>query len=147
MTLSDILSVFAVLISSLSLVLSWRQYARDRSRLKLNLSLRDDMKGGPAFVLSAVNAGRRPATVVRGVAVVESGHYYPVYDTRIELKENDAFDFSVPFSGFFNSLPSGDFIKAFELEDSTGRRVSIGTRSLSKQIKKIMPRGRKPTAS
>jgi hypothetical protein len=138
MTFSNILSVIAVLISGLSLALAWRQYARDRSRLKLNLSLRDDVKDGPAFLLSAVNAGRRPVTVVRGVALVESGHYYPVYDTRIELKENDAFDFSVPFSGFFNSISSGDFIKAFELEDSTGRRVSIGTRSLRKQIKKIM---------
>ena len=73
MTFSDILSVFAVLISSLSLVLSWRQYARDRSRLKLNLSLRDDVKDGPAFLVSAVNAGRRPVTVVRGVALVEFG--------------------------------------------------------------------------
>ena len=78
------------------------------------------MKNGPTFLVSAVNVGRRPVTVVRGVALVESGHYYPVYDTRIELKENDAFEFSVPFSGFFKSMSSGDFIKAFELEDSTG---------------------------
>ena len=139
MTLSDVLSIFAVLVSSLSLVLSWRQYARDRSRLKMKLSIKDDMKNGPTFLVSAVNDGRRPVTVVRGVALVESGHYYPVYDTRIELKENDAFEFSVPFSGFFKSMSSGDFIKAFELEDSTGRRVSIGTRNLRKQIKKIMP--------
>ena len=105
MALSDILSIFAVLVSSLSLVLSWRQYARDRSRLKMNLSIKDDMKDGPAFLVSAVNVGRRPVTIVRGVALVESGHYYPVYDTRIELKENDAFEFSVPFSGFSNRYP------------------------------------------
>jgi hypothetical protein len=129
---ASILPVIAVLISSLSLVLSWRHYARDRSRPKLTLSLRDDVKNGPAFLLSAVNTGRRPVTVVRGVALVESRHYYPVCDMRIELKENDTFEFSVPFSGFFNSISSGNFIKAFELEDSSGRRVSIGTRSLRK---------------
>jgi hypothetical protein len=119
--------------------LSWRQFARDRSRLKPGLNIREDLRDGPTFIVSAVNAGRRPVTVVRGEALTVSGKYYPVYDTRIELKENDSLEFTVPFSGFFDSQKSGDFIKAFELEDSTGRRVSVGTRRLQKQIRKALP--------
>lgn len=139
MTFSNLISVLALFISSLSLVLSWRQFARDRSRLKPGLNIREDLRDGPTFVVSAVNAGRRPVTVVRGEALTVSGKYYPVYDTRIELKENDSLEFIVPFSDFFDSQKSGDFIKAFELEDSTGRRVSVGTRRLQKQIRKALP--------
>ena len=37
---SDYLSIFAVLISSLSLYLSWRNFRRDRSHLKIKLDFK-----------------------------------------------------------------------------------------------------------
>jgi hypothetical protein len=139
MKFSDYFSIFAVLISALSLYLSWRQYSRDRSHLKLGLKItREDIRKGPAFVVSVVNVGRRPATVPHGFAQVSSGKRYPVYDTPIVLEETKGFEFSVYFFDFFRSLSSGSFITAFVMEDSAGKRYSISTRPLKIQIKKCL---------
>ena len=140
MKLSDYLSIFAVLFSALSLYLSWRHYSRDRSHLKLGLKIQDDdIRRGPAFVVSVVNVGRRPATVTHGYARVSSGKRYPVYDTAIVLEETKGFHFIVYFRDFIRSLAMGYFATAFEIEDSTGKRYSISTRPLKAQIKKYLP--------
>ena len=136
---SDYLSILAVAISGISLYISWRQYSRDRSHLKLGLKVQEDIRNGPTFIISVVNVGRRPTTIVRGYALVSSGKRYPVFDTPTVLEETKTLEFSVPFAGFEKTFSFPYIIKAFEIEESTGKRSSIKTRHLKNQIKKYVP--------
>ena len=138
MTFSDYLSIIALVISALALFLSWRQYVRDQSHLKLNVDVQSDMVDGPMFIVKAVNQGRRPITIVRANARVSSGKAYPVFDTRTVLDETETLEFKVEFSGFFRTMASGYYIKAFEFEDTTGKRHIIKTSRLRKEVEKIL---------
>lgn len=138
MAFSDYISIFALGISALALFISWRQYVRDQSNLKLAVRIHNDIVDGPMFILKAVNKGRRPLTIIQAYARVSSGKAYPVYDTRTTLDETEMLEFSVPFSGFFNTISSGYYIKAFEFEDTTGKRHIVKTRRLRKDVENML---------
>jgi hypothetical protein len=145
MAVSDYLAVLALLISAISLYISWRQYSRDRSHLKLSLDIEEDVTRGPAFMIQVVNAGRRQATVVRGYARVSSGKRYPVFDTQTVLEETDSLQFKVYFADFFRTFSSKYYIQAFEVEDTMGRRSTVSTRPLKNKIKKCLAEVMPPT--
>jgi hypothetical protein len=139
MAFSDYISIFAITISALSLYLSWSQFSRDRSHLRLGLKIENDASKGPAFVISIVNVGRRSTTIARGYALVSSGKRFPVYDTPTVLEERKTLQFTVYFYDFFRSLSSGYFIEAFEVEDTAGKRYAVKTRPLRKKIEELLP--------
>jgi len=138
MAVSDYLAGLALLISAISLFISWRQYSRDRSHLKLSLDIQDDVTKGPAFIIRVVNSGRRQTTVARGFARVSSGKRYPVFDTITVLEETDTLQFTVYLYDFFRTYSSKYYIQAFEVEDTTGRRFIVRTRHLKNRIKKYL---------
>ena len=138
MAVSDYLAVLALLISAISLFISWRQYSRDRSHLKLSLDIQKDVTKGPAFIIQVVNSGRRQTTVARGFARVSSGKRYPVFDTLTVLEETDTLRFTVYLYDFTKTYSSKYYIQAFEIEDTTGRRSVVRTHHLKNQIKKYL---------
>lgn len=107
---------------------------RDQSHLKLSVDVQSDYRSGPMYVLKAVNQGRRPVVILYAYARVSSGKTYPVFDTRTTLNETNSLEFTVPFSGFFKTLSSGCYIRAFEFEDSTGKHYVIKTNRLRREV-------------
>ena len=73
LSLSDYLSIGALIISSISLFLSWRQFSRDRGRLQLKLNFIEQPRGG-AFTLVVTNDGRRPVTISKVFLCSFSSH-------------------------------------------------------------------------
>jgi hypothetical protein len=138
MIFSDYVSIFALTISLLSLIISWRQYMRDRGQIKLDVSLGQDIRSGPGYIVAIVNRGRRPVTIEGIFARVSSGKRYPVFDTRKTLDETETHQVSVPFSGFFKSISSGYYIQAFEVDDTTGKRYVVKTRSLRREVARVL---------
>lgn len=138
MSFSDTIAIIALTLSGLSLTLSWRQYLRDRGLIKLEVTLRKDIRSGPGFQLRVVNRGRRPVTIEAIYARVSSGKRYPVFDTQKTLNETDDLEVSVPFSGFFRSISSGYYIKAFEVDDTTGKCYAVKTQRLRGEVEKAL---------
>jgi len=66
MTFSDYVAIIALGMSGLALFISWRQYVRDQSYLKIDVQIEKDL-------VKAVNQGRRPLTIVQAEARVSSG--------------------------------------------------------------------------
>jgi len=128
MQISDYLSITAIIISAISLYISWREYERDRSQLKASLSIVDDNKGGETFLLKIVNSGRRPVNIRTVYARLRNRRRYPVFDTLTLLEETKNLEISIPFEGFKNP---GNVV-AFEVDDTTGRRYSIKTRRVNR---------------
>ena len=128
MSFSDFISIFALVVSAVSLYLSWRQYRRDRSHLDALITV-DNKYGEPIYSVRVVNKGRRPATVNRIYARVRNKKRYPVYDTLVSLEEMDKIDFTVPMAGFSSAHDDPDFIVAFEVEDTSGKTFVFKTRN------------------
>ena len=118
-SLSDLLAILAVVLSAISLYVSYRTYRRDASHLHIRLRYDADPVHGDGYTVRITNDGRRPAAISRVFACEKSGKRYPVMDTVTRLAETEFHDLSVPMAGFGNGHPS--VIRAFEVEDTTGR--------------------------
>jgi len=88
MQTSDYLSVIALIISAISLFLSWRQYARDAGRLKLHIDYTSEMCGG-TFCLEITNIGRRPVMVDKVAVLTFDEKEFPVSENRFILDESE----------------------------------------------------------
>lgn len=62
---SDYLSMIALVFSCLSLFLSWRNFLRDRSHLKVSLDFTHRQNQGSQYHVVITNDGRRTATLVK----------------------------------------------------------------------------------
>lgn len=136
---SDYLSILAVLLSVTSLYISWRNFHRDSSRLKVMLEFEVFPGSGSSYTVRMINVGRRPASVIRVYARLKNGKRYPVMDTTTLLAETQFKDLSVPMAGFRNEYPL--YITAFEVEDSTGKTYKARTWKLWWRIRKIWKPG------
>jgi len=136
MAFSDYVAIFALVISAISLFISWRQYSRDSSQLKLSLQFHVKSGQGSAYTLRVVNSGRRPATVLKCYARLKSGKAYPVYDTPRNLEETDSLEVDIPLYGFKNSITHPLDIVAFEVEETSGRTCRIKTQRIGRDIRK-----------
>ncbi len=123
--LSNYLAVLAVLLSAISLYVSYRTYRRDVSHLKVSLNYDADPLHGDGYTVRIINDGRRPATITHVFARVKSGKRYPVMDTVTRLGETEFRDLPVPMAGFGNGHPSA--IRAFEVEEATGKVYKAAT--------------------
>lgn len=125
----------ALVVSISSFILSWRNFQRDTSRLKVQLSYEVQHGRGSGYMVRITNVGRRPASVTGVYARIKNGKRYPVMDTTTLLAETQFKDLSVPMAGFGNEHPL--YIKAFEVEDSSGKLYKAQTWKLWWQIRKI----------
>lgn len=126
MQFSDFIAILALLISGVSLFLSWRQYQRDRSHIQANITL-ENKYGELIYDVHLVNSGHRPASIHCVYARVRNGKLYPVYDRPVQLEETKTIDFTVPMVGFSKTPKDPDNIVAFEVEDSTGKKIVFKT--------------------
>lgn len=125
----------ALLLSISSFILSWRNYRRDMSRLKINLSYEVQHGRGGGYMVRITNVGRRPASVAKVYARLKNGKRYPVMDAATLLAETQFKDLSVPMAGFRNEHPL--YIRSFEVEDTAGNVYTARTWKLWGQIRKI----------
>jgi hypothetical protein len=136
MAFSDYLSIVALVLASISLYVSWRQYERDRSHLKLSLQFQVQTGQGSAYILTIVNSGRRPATIQKCFAKLKDDPtYYPVFDKSTVLTETQAQEISIPLYGFRESLSHPLDIELFAVEDTTSKRWSIRTNIIGREIR------------
>ena len=132
---SDYLSIIAVILSATSLYISYQNYRRDTSRLKVKLDFDVTPGRGSKYTVRVANVGRRPASIVKVYARLKNGERYPVFDTLTLLAETQFKDVSVPMAGFRDKHPL--YIRAFEVEDTTGKVYKARTWTLWWQIRKI----------
>jgi hypothetical protein len=134
---SDILASLALIVSMVSLYVSWREYRRDTSRLKIRLDFQVYPGKGSAYVVRIINIGRRDTTISKVFACMKSGKHYPVFDTLMLLKETETKEFTVPVAGFLKSNFHPLHIRAFEVEDTTGKPYRARTCWLGRRIRKV----------
>jgi hypothetical protein len=132
---SDYLSILALMLSTASLYISYRNYRRDVSHLKIDLHFDVSHRRGSEYTVRVTNDGRRPASIVRMVARLKNGEQYPVFDTLTLLTETQFKEVSVPMAGFRNEHPL--YIRAFEVEDTTGKVYKARTWRLWWQIRNV----------
>ncbi|MBU2611577.1 MAG: hypothetical protein KJ606_11645 [Chloroflexi bacterium] len=123
---SDVLATLALILSTISLYVSWRQYRRDVSRLKIRLDFQVFIGKGSAYLVYITNTGRRPATVSKVYARMRGEGHYPVFDAKRLLAETETLDLSVPLAGFTSSLRHPLDITMIEVEDSAGKVYKAG---------------------
>jgi len=137
MRFSDYIAAVALVISAFSLYLSWRQYSRDRSHLRLSLRFELTTGQGSSYVLRVVNAGRRTANIDSCYARFRSGRRYPVTDKPMMLEETHATEVSIPLYGFRNSISHPLDLVAFEVRETTGAVHTIKTRKIRSSIRQL----------
>lgn len=132
---SDYLAILALLISSASFYLSWRNYHRDTSRLKIRLDFRTHSGRGNEYLVNVTNVGRRTTTISKVYARLKDKKRFPVFDSSTPLGETQSKEISVPMAGFNDEHPL--YIRVFEVEDTTGKVYKAPTWKLWWQIRKL----------
>jgi hypothetical protein len=132
---SDFVSGAALLLSALSLYISYRNYHRDVGVLKLTLRFEADPSHGNLYLLTITNIGRRPVTLIKVVARLKNQERCVVYDSNIVLNETASKEIIVPMVGFHNESPL--MIRAFDAEDSSGRIYRVRTWKMYRQVRKL----------
>jgi len=132
---SDYLSILAVMLSAISLYISYRNYRRDVSHLQISLRFDVSPGRGSEYIVRVTNDGRRPASIIRMSARLKNGEQYPVFDTLTLLTETQFKEVSVPMAGFRNEHPL--YIRAFEVQDSTGRVYKARTWKLWWHVRRV----------
>lgn len=125
----------ALIVSCASLILSWRNFRRDSSRLKISLDFEVHPGRGSNYTVKITNVGRRPASIANVYARLRNGKRYPVFEMTTPLAETQFKDLTVPMAGFRNEHPL--YIKAFEVEDTTGKVYKARTWKLWWHIHRI----------
>lgn len=125
----------ALIVSCASFFLSWRNFRRDASRLAIKLGFEVHPGRGSNYTVRITNIGRRPASIAKVYARLKNGNRYPVFDTTTLLTETQFKDLTVPMAGFRDEHPL--YIRALEVEDTTGKVYKARTWKLWWQIRKI----------
>lgn len=137
---SDYIATVALLFSCASLYLSWRNFDRDASRLKIRLDFEIQPGLGSMYIVRFTNAGRRPSTVIKVHARLKNGKRYPVFDAPTRLEETQFKELTVPVAKF-GALPHPLHITVFEVEDSAGKIYQAYTWKLWRHIRKVWKPG------
>lgn len=124
MTISDFLSVFAIILSTVSLMLSWKQYSRDTGYLKLSLDFSVPPVGG-ALHLTITNIGRRPITVRDVYLYARKNEQFLLSVGNILLEETESREITIPISGYVEKSPLE--VKFIEVIDTRGKQCKIST--------------------
>ena len=127
------ISSAALIIRISSFILSWRNFRRDRSHLKLSLDFENLPKQGSQFKVTITNDGRRTATLVRVDALFWFRKREIFFAQETTLTEGAHKKLSAPLARF-SSISSPLAVRAFEAEDSVGNKYRAGTLRLLYKI-------------
>ncbi len=132
---SDYVAILALLVSCASFYLSWRNFQRDTSRLKIVLGFEVQAGSGGRYTIRVINVGRRPASIARVYARHRDGSRHSVFDIATLLAETQFKDLTVPMAGLQDNHPLD--IRAFEVEDISGKVYKAHTWKLWWRIRQI----------
>jgi hypothetical protein len=137
MELSDLLSVFALIISLASIYIAWRAYQRDNPDLRVSLDYWPQDDEESCFNVRTINHGRRVAFVERIIVNFKNG---PPLQSSIAggrpVTESEPFDFQLyiySLNGVPHHIPTE--VKSAEVFDTLGRRYGFPALSLKDWLK------------
>lgn len=123
--ISIAISAFALLVSGLALWISWKTYARDRSKIKIEPDYHPQTGRGTQFSLRAVNHGRRVANIE--LCRLNFRDQEPLGDSTaggIQLEEGDVYDWWFPIYGPEGPLRDPTQLQSVEVFDTVGNRYA-----------------------
>ena len=122
----------------LSLLISWREFARNRNDLRISVEFLLESGSGAAFKVNLVNRGRRSINIEKILLRLKSGEELtPKLDSpKIVLDENEPCVFWFPLVHYQSEISSPMDIKQAEVYDSHGKKYSFPFSKLRKQILK-----------
>ena len=128
---SEIISIFALLISGVSLGFSIYFNFRDRANIKTTSDFYPASESGPASVhFTVVNAGRRPIILRMRGGVDKNGGWIGTFlgkdQSGLRLGEHERLDHTMGKQSLFEQTPD-DLMTLADLwvEDTLGRRYPI----------------------
>lgn len=132
------ISIVSLVISIISLFISWRAFERDRNNLKVTAEFHLESGQGTAFKVHLVNRGRRSINIENILLRLNSGkELMPKLDSpKVVLDENEPYICWFPLFHYKNELNSPLEIKQAEVYDSHGKKYSFPFSRLRKQISK-----------
>ncbi len=116
---SDYVAILAFIVSCTSFYLSWKNFTRDRSHLKLALDFTSHAKRGNQFQVTITNDGRRTASLTRVDALLWFRKRQTVFQQQTVLTEGDLKEIFVP-TAMIPSISNPLTVRAFEVRDSVG---------------------------
>lgn len=120
---SDYLAIFAFVLSSFSLFLSWKNYMRDRSHLKLQVTYK---KANKEFQLLVTNDGRRIAVLQEVSALLWFGKRHTITTTLYDLTEDRQKSYSIPLA-MLPGISSPLRVRGFIVMDTRGNTYRVST--------------------
>ena len=116
----------ALIISCASFILSWRNFRRDRSHLKLTLEFENRRHQERQYKVTITNDGRRSATLTEVNVLLWFRKQHTIYKQDTLLEEGKQKPILVPLAMIpFISTPL--LIRAFEARDSVGHKYRKST--------------------
>lgn len=120
---SDYIAILALLISCASFYLSWRNFRRDRSHLKLTL---DYEKQKRQYRIAITNDGRRVATLDKVDALLWFRRQQTVFEHETELTEGKQKNIFVPLV-MLPGISNAPAVRGFEAVDTRGNKYRAST--------------------
>lgn len=111
---SDYVAIAALMISAVSLYLSWRRDAKDRSHLflKINYDLENNSRRN--LNLLVVNDGCRPTTITSVTAKTNLGEVIPVSTIQKILNEGQSTTYKFPYGTIRGVVARFDVIDIYD---------------------------------
>jgi hypothetical protein len=125
---SDYIAILALLVSCASFYLSWRNFRRDRSSLKLSMDFEGRPDHGLSYRVTVTNNGRRPATLMEVRALFWFRESQVVFEQETLLEEGRNKVIFVPFAMI--PFPNPLAVRGFEARDSLGNKYHTNTLGL-----------------
>lgn len=136
---SDYIAIGALIISCIALFITWRQYARDRGSLKLDLTFHAASGYGTVYFINVVNSGRRPITLAKYHSKLKSGKVQtgPINIGKGQrLEEGESHRIVYSLNDCKDDITHPLDVKEFTVEDSIGNRYKIKTKTIAQDVKR-----------
>jgi hypothetical protein len=113
------LSSAAFIVSCASFVLSWQNFRRDRSHLRITLKFEDRPQQQAQYEVTITNDGRRSAKLIEVAALLWFRKRHIIYQQDTSLGEGEQKSIIVPLA-MIHSISTPLSIRAFQARDSVG---------------------------
>jgi hypothetical protein len=132
------ISIASLVVSILSLFISWRALTRDRSDLRVSAEFHLESEHGTTFKVRLVNQGRRPIHIENILLRLNSGKSLlsELVSPKIILDEGESYVFLFPLVHYQDEINSPLDIKRAEVYDTKGKKYTFPFSKLKKQIVK-----------
>jgi hypothetical protein len=120
MNYSDALSIVALIISGISLIISWRTFTRDRSQIKIAANLELQEFGETSIIIEIVNVGRR-ITILKELSIILTNKpgIYRTLENK-EMKEAESYKIEMTRAHLGTKIANTQEIKYIEIEETNG---------------------------